>query len=251
MIQGPIFITAAHSTKLQRLGLYSGDKNRIHLREEWVAYLAIRLAYHLSKIHSEKKKEEAKEESKGSNLVAAEKLASFMVWSKDKPFNKDDIDPNYINAKLYPQSHFYQGLRKWISSLSENDVPFHIDIHGKIDRKTDRNIDIGIDSMHQEWPYPDKGSVFAKELDILSIEYINNAFVGVKCDDMDVTGVTECYLSGYWGAGILTMTTQAVLLGVPSFQLEIPRSVRKALSLNDDLLRKFALNIYNLYSDVV
>ena len=38
MIQGPILVTAAHSTKLVR-GIDSEESTRIHLREHWVSYL--------------------------------------------------------------------------------------------------------------------------------------------------------------------------------------------------------------------
>ena len=131
------------------------------------------------------------------------------------------------------------------------DVPFHIDIHGKINRKDNRTIDVGIESMKYEWPYSDKDNEFANELDVMTQEYINNAFEGVIVDGFPVDATSDWYLSGYWGEDLHTMTTQAIILGVPSFQLEIPRSVRKLLSLNDTLLEKFATNIYNLYIDVV
>ena len=81
--------------------------------------------------------------------------------------------------------------------------------------------------------------------------YINHVFQDVTVDGFHVDATSDWYLSGYWGDDVQTMTTQAVILGVPSFQLEIPRSVRKLLSLNDELLERFANGIYNLYEDVV
>jgi hypothetical protein len=47
------------------------------------------------------------------------------------------------------------------------------------------------------------------------------------------------------------MTTQSVKIGVPSFQLEIPRALRKDLSKNDKLMMNLAQGIYELYENVV
>ena len=53
-------------------------------------------------------------------------------------------------------------------------------------------------------------------------------FKGFKCSFN-----TSPSLHGFWGGNLHTMTTQAVMLGIPSMQLEIPMAVRKKL-LRDD-----------------
>jgi hypothetical protein len=161
MVQGPIFLTAAHSAMLLRGVGIEGARKRIHLREKWVSYIVLRLAYYLSKIHCEKKKAKAKSQK----AYSGNSIASFMVWSKDKKYDTEDLDPNYLTEELYPYSDFHIALRKWLSSLQESDVPFHIDIHGKLNTKADRNIDVGIQSMYLVWPHDDPDDEFAKVLD--------------------------------------------------------------------------------------
>ena len=103
--------------------------------------------------------------AKSKKPFTGKSIASFMVWSKDKKYDPEDLDPNYLTEELYPHSDFHIGLRKWLSSLQDSDVPFHIDIHGKINRKTDRNIDVGIESMYAVWPHEDPAQEFPKVLD--------------------------------------------------------------------------------------
>ena len=80
---------------------------------------------------------------------------------------------------------------------------------------------------------------------------IDQTFRSTRCGAFQVKGISECYLSGYWGHPIETMTTQSVKIGVPSFQLEVPRSLRKDLSKNDKLMMNLAQGIYELYENVV
>ena len=47
------------------------------------------------------------------------------------------------------------------------------------------------------------------------------------------------------------MTHQAISLGIPSFQLEIPRSVRKLLGRDDKLMEKFATHLYDFYQNTI
>jgi hypothetical protein len=42
---------------------------------------------------------------------------------------------------------------------------------------------------------------------------------------------------------MMTLTEQAIILGIPSLQLEIPMEVRKALFKKEDLMIKFAEGI--------
>lgn len=47
------------------------------------------------------------------------------------------------------------------------------------------------------------------------------------------------------------MTEQAIEIGIPSFQLEIPRKVRNELFSNSTFFDKFAEGITDLYSNVI
>lgn len=47
------------------------------------------------------------------------------------------------------------------------------------------------------------------------------------------------------------MTEQAIELGIPSLQMEIPRSVRKELFSNISFFKKFADGISKLYETVI
>lgn len=60
---------------------------------------------------------------------------------------------------------------------------------------------------------------------------------------MKATTNKDPYLNGNWGnVDIATMTEQAVVLGIPSIQLEIPLTMRKLL-FNDLALSKAFLKV--------
>ena len=77
--------------------------------------------------------------------------------------------------------------------------------------------------MGNEWP--EEHVEFAERINAAITANINEVFEGVQCDDMQVFCEPHPYLHGYWGTNVHTMTTQAAILGVPTIQLEIPRSV--------------------------
>jgi hypothetical protein len=66
-----------------------------------------------------------------------------------------------------------------------------------------------------------------------------------------VRGNPEGELVGKWSANMHTMTHQAVLLGIPAVQLEIPRSVRALLINDPTYLREFARCILLTYQEVI
>ena len=52
---------------------------------------------------------------------------------------------------MFPESNFHQILHAW--ALKHEGKPIlHIDIHGKLNRSKDCEIDVGIQSIHQHWP---------------------------------------------------------------------------------------------------
>ena len=58
-------------------------------------------------------------------------------------------------------------------------------------------------------------------------------------------------LHGLWGGNIHTMTEQAIMLGIPSFQLEIPREVRKKFYKDENLLKNFASGLLGFYKKII
>lgn len=78
-----------------------------------------------------------------------------------------------------------------------------------------------------------------------------NIFGGYTFKGFQCKFNTEPDLHGYWGGKIHTMTEQAILLGIPSFQLEIPFSVRKKMLRDAELRGRMHAFIKKFYNEVV
>ena len=78
-IGGPILFTAPHSKQLWRGGKKYNEEKRIHHRELYTTWIAIRLA----QLTGNKK----------------DRPNSFMVWGKAAKSYEGDLDPNYLLAK--------------------------------------------------------------------------------------------------------------------------------------------------------
>jgi hypothetical protein len=115
---------------------------RIHLREKWVSNLSIALANRFSVLA--KADEEMTPKCKN--------FSGFFIWNKAKPYDVADIDPNYMIRSMFPKSPFHASLHKWLQTMPEGGVPFHIDIHGKYNRSEDRFLDLGTASIENEFP---------------------------------------------------------------------------------------------------
>ena len=60
------------------------------------------------------------------------------------------------------------------------------------------------------------------------------------------------YLNGDWGdLDLATMTEQAIMLGIPSVQLEIPLKMRQTLFKDEKLSKQFLNVIIKVYHDIV
>ena len=103
-IDGPILVTAAHSTKIIRGKGIKGKRVRRHLREKWVSNIAIGLANRLSALAKDDPEMTYKFRNYGS----------FFIWNKDKPYNEVDMDPNYLTKSMFTKSCFHLGLEKWL-----------------------------------------------------------------------------------------------------------------------------------------
>ena len=170
---------------------------------------------------------------------------SYLVWGVTNVVNEEDIDPNYLLEKHFKYSPFHQALHQW-ALINQGYPLFHVDIHGKMNRPNNCEIDVGIKSMEVLWegdPLVTKiRSFFAKE---------GNVFEGLKFKGFPCTFNTEPYLHGFWGDKIHTMTEQAILLGIPSMQLEIPYAVRKKLFKDVELRGRFQKLIRKLFDTVI
>lgn len=93
--RGPILLSAPHSTKIQRGGALSKTKERIHLREQWVSTLVLKLAIAIEQLTTN-----------NTNYKKALK-ASVLFWSKDKKYNKHTLDPNYLVKQQFKDSPFH------------------------------------------------------------------------------------------------------------------------------------------------
>ena len=130
----------------------------------------------------------------------------------------------------------------------------HVDIHGKMDRANNMDLDVGMGPMEEEWD--EKGTELIKSVVGNAIETALEGRYRVSRKSkkrMPCTVETEPLLSGYWGhhsSAPLTISHQAVLLGVPALQLEIPYSMREMLA-NDDSAFNALSNELNAAIDVV
>ncbi len=170
---------------------------------------------------------------------------SFMFWGVSSVVNEQDMDPNYLLKQHFPKSPFHQSLHHWVLK-SQGRPLLHVDIHGKLDRQNDCNIDVGIRSMEAHWdndPLIQKIHIFFKQNNPLFSEY--------KFGKFDLCFETNPCLHGYWGGGIHTMTQQAIILGIPSIQLQIPLSVRKRMFKDVQLKGKVHMLIKKLYDTVI
>lgn len=81
--------------------------------------------------------------------------------------------------------------------------------------KSERLIDLGSVSMGNEWPtqFVD----FAERINAAMTANFNEVFEGCEVDEMPVKMDPFPYMHGYWGDKVHTMTTQAALLGIPTF----------------------------------
>ena len=77
-------------------------------------------------------------------------------------------------------------------------------------------MDLGISSLIVHFKSEEDAS-FAMGLSAYLTEAFNNCFKGRLFNKIEARCEPECYLSGYWGGGVYTMTEQAVKMGIPSF----------------------------------
>ena len=227
-------ITAPHGLELFRGGAF-GEKVRVHYRERWVSELCLKLSQAVAK--------------KLGGLMSS---TSFMVWNCATAVKQDvaNLDPNYLIEPDFAASPWHSTLKAWKAAFAETNIPLlHIDLHGKLDRKENLNIDVGVGAMEELWR--DK-PIVAKLKKAINKE-LTKALEGRRqygYKQLRMGVEKDPSLRGYNNRGFHTMAHQSVLLGVPAVQLELPRTVRKALLVENVLFDKFADAIAQTYMQV-
>jgi len=262
-------VTAPHGHELYRGGGDSGERERIHRREQWTTELALRLALRIDEIlaarfrgmvandndadgktppaspAADKKPPTAARPPAATNRGGGS--CSFVVWNSAvaRPLDRSLKDPNYLQRRDFATSPWHQGLtafrERWQGAGgSAAVVPLHVDLHGKLNRKDDFDLDVGVDSMKEIWAVrsPEAAAAFSVFNDTLQRNFQRAvAACPVTHKGMAATVEMEPWLSGLWGThdgAPVTMTTQAILLGLHSFQLEVPLDMRRALQSSRD-----------------
>lgn len=73
-----------------------------------------------------------------------------MVWGKSSVIDESDLDPNYLLEEMLAGSPFHQSLHFW--ALKHQKAPIlHVDVHGKLNRENNCEVDVGIRSMEAHW----------------------------------------------------------------------------------------------------
>lgn len=73
-----------------------------------------------------------------------------MVWGKSSKIDEIDIDPNYLLEEMFSTSQFHLCLHAW--ALRNEGLPIlHVDVHGKLNRKDDCEVDVGRESLNHHW----------------------------------------------------------------------------------------------------
>eukprot|EP01043_Picozoa_sp_COSAG02_P009798 COSAG02_NODE_336_length_24344_cov_63.239101_17_plen_669_part_00 len=231
----PILFTAPHGLQVYRGG-QNGERRRLHLRERWSTEIALKLAA----------------------AAPTEKCASFIVWNHKTAKKKDNnnLDPNYLTAEQQAESPFHRGLIRFKQRDYGAMPRFHIDVHGKIDRKTNLDLDVGLGPMEQHWD--EDGMDLLKEqleqgfhavfADCQQFRSRKKGSVGQLSFGVEV----DPRLHGYWGTDtVMTMSHQAIAEGIAAIQLEIPYTMREQLMRDEGLFDRFATAIYAAYDAVV
>ncbi len=226
-IRGPILLTAPH-------GLRLAGPRRSHLREKHTSELVLMLA-------------KALKQHLGME-------ASFCVWNcktaqKGDPRN---LDPNFIRREEWSRSPWHTTLLKFYAKFKDRGVPcFHVDFHGKMDRKKEpeHRVDIGIEPFLRHPRSVGWTRAEVEELRESVRSELDTAFAGVEAGGKSCRSEPDPErLHGFWhGRKETTMTHQAILEGIPSVQLETPRSIRARLMTDSNLLARYAAAIAAMY----
>lgn len=78
--------------------------------------------------------------------LKSKQKGSFCIWNKESPLKSSKLDPNYLTSKHFASSAFHCALHRFVSTFPDQPL-LHVDLHGKVDRKDNLEIDLGIAPM--------------------------------------------------------------------------------------------------------
>jgi len=227
-IAGPILLTAPHGLKLCA-------PRRKHNREKYTTELVLKLAQKL------------REQLDGGTV------ASFVVWNYKTARKADprNLDPNYLTREEWQDSPWHTALLKFRARFRDRGIPcLHVDFHGKNDRRKAKahRVDVGM-AAFEEHPQPVGWSGDdVCELRTAFCGALDEALAGVTLRGKRCVAEGDPVLHGWWGDDCeTTLTHQAVLRGIPSLQLENPRSLRNRMMTDDALVERYARAIAVAY----
>ena len=91
-------------------------------------------------------------------------------------------------------------------------------------------MDLGVSCLHEHWVEQYGESDFVVALENYLVKGFDKVLKNCSHKGFKAKTNKRPYLNGNWGdCDIATMTEQAVVLGIPSIQLEIPLSMRALL----------------------
>eukprot|EP01062_Namystynia_karyoxenos_P052880 TRINITY_DN4257_c1_g1_i2.p2 TRINITY_DN4257_c1_g1~~TRINITY_DN4257_c1_g1_i2.p2 ORF type:complete len:506 (+),score=157.20 TRINITY_DN4257_c1_g1_i2:63-1520(+) len=233
-IEGPVMLTAPHGLEVWRGGQL-GERRRVHLRERWVTELVLKLS-----------------QAVGSHLSGVMLSTSFVVWNAATARKQDEanLDPNYLTAEDLSRSPWNRALREWREAFAGTGIPLlHVDLHGKLDRKDNLEMDVGTGALEAAWP----DQQFTQTVKSAFCSALEGAFEGRRrygFKQLPFAVQRDPELKGHNSRGFHTMSHQSVLLGVPAVQLELPRTMRRALLVEHVLFDKFAAAIAAAYRTI-
>ena len=236
-----VLFTAPHGLRLIK---GKGPKTcpRNHARERWSTEIALKLAVARGVWEREKAG------AGGAGVGQALTPASFMVWDAmgANTFDVRNLDPNYVDRETARHSpwhsalHAFRAVGRSRPAAARSVVGgsgarlVHIDVHGKMDRADNLDVDVGLRPMEEEW------SEAAAELlksfvgPPMEAAVAGHYLVSRKSKRrLPLTIELDPVLSGYWGSpsdSPITLSHQSVLMGIAAFQLEIPFSIRELLA---------------------
>ena len=89
----------------------------------------------------------------------------------------------------------------------------HIDIHGKINRKDNYDLDLGVACMFKRFA---RDQEFCEQMSNALVQMLGNVIASLTLNKMRAIVNPDPYLDGNWGGDLATLNEQATILGIPS-----------------------------------
>ncbi|KAH3732706.1 hypothetical protein Pelo_16463 [Pelomyxa schiedti] len=280
--QGPVLFTCPHGHAVYRhTDQHTGKGRReLHRREAFTSLLAATMA---SRTNGSliawrgTASSESRDGGRDGGTLGGENVPMVYATSSlchgqsrgSAVVSELDLDANFLRPCQYTMSPWHLALLEFRRTWVQLGVPMlHVDIHGKVDRRSDLDIDIGIKPIQVLWQNNSgpHNSDFCRRMKMSLYRGLTGAVKGIKGKSQAPTAAADPLLSwgvemepaldGYWGTGDSMPTTiihQSATLGIPSVMLEFPYSVRKALCSPDHshALEGICQSIMETYKEVV